>query len=153
MKKSWVSLENLTETELKAYYLRGAKALTVRVVNRNCQNGYTMGKGKKNSQYATVLRDLEANGPSKKIETLVRAFGIDEEGAVRRHKAWIAQCKARHPDWNWEYTEKEGHPLRGQNCCVYSALHQGKLISYSAKTRKWDLTELGRWYIREVLDK
>lgn len=152
MKKTWKSLEHLSETELKSYYLHGAKALPFGVVNRNSQNGYTMGKGKKDSQYATVLRDLEANGPSKKIETLVRAFGIDEEAAVRRHENWIATCKARHPDWNWVHLEK-GHPLRGQNCCVYSALHQGKLISYSAKTRKWDLTELGRWYIREVLNK
>lgn len=145
-------LECLSEDQLKSYYLNGAKAVPFKVVNRNLQNGYTMGKGKKDSQYAIVLRDLEANGPSKKIETLVRAFGIDEEAAVRRHNDWIAACKTRHPDWNWEYLEK-GHPLRGHNCDVYSALHQGKLIFYSAKTRKWDLTELGRWYICEVLNK
>lgn len=149
----WKLLGSLSEEELKSYYLHGAKGVHFKVVNHNSQNGYTLGKGKKDSQYATVLRDLEANGPSKKIETLVRAFGIDEEAAIRNHKNLIASCKARHPDWNWEHLEREGHPLRGQNCCVYSALHQGKLISYSAKTRKWDLTELGRWYIREVLNK
>lgn len=145
-------LESLSEKELKSYYLHGAKAFPYAIVNRNSQNGYTMGKGKKNSQYATVLRDLEANGPSKKIETLVRAFGVDEELSIRIHKNAVAACKARYPNKNWDHFEKE-HPLRGQNCCVYSALHQGKLISYSAKTRKWDLTELGRWYIREVLNK
>ena len=39
MKKTWKSLEHLSETELKSYYLHGAKALPFGVVNRNSQNG------------------------------------------------------------------------------------------------------------------
>ena len=136
-------LKSLNIDELKIYYAKGAKAIGADFVfHSNSQNGYTMGRGKKDSQYGKVLMYLYNQGVRrvKKIEVLVNVFDYDEIGAKRR----VAEIAAKYP----QYTNDE--PARGLYSCVFAALHEGRLIEYSTKTRDWALTELGYWYIHNI---
>ena len=142
--KSSECLKNLSEGELKTYYAHGPKALGLsRVFHSNSQNGYTMGRGKKDSQYGKVLMYLNDNSNRriKKAEVLVNVFNVDEVALKRRQAELAAKYK---------FYDAHDDPMRGLYSCVFAALHEGKLIDYSTKTKDWALTELGKWYIKNV---
>lgn len=136
-------LPRLSEGELKLYWRTGdPKSIGYSCVRpSNCQSSYTFGKGKKNSPYAKVLNYLYIIPSASKYNILEKVFNLNNE----QIKADIA---GRWP--NLSGRDKK-YPLRGEKSTLFSAMHEARLIEYSKKTKEWSITDLGKWYVENIL--